>query len=417
MTELINRTRRAEPRLEVAMAQMPVLGAIREKFAADAPLSGHRLALCGHVTVETAVQVLTLVALGAEVAWCASSASTTDSDVAELIRDRGVGVHGWRGMSEDDLLRGARDVLATWPEGPTLVLDEGAVLITALHQGPEDAPRPVLATEKTPDGLAALDRLAARTPLRFPIIKSDESFGKEAVDNPHGTAQSLLETILAVSGRLLAGKVFVIAGYGRVGAGLAERARGLGARVIVTEVRPTRALLAALDGYDVVPMAEAAPLGDFFCTVTGAPRVLRGAHLARMRSGAVLANGGHRPWEIDLDELDALTVRRRPSGPGSEWHVLADGRQLQLIGGGSIANLSAGRGNASEVMDVTFASQVLALQLVLPRVAGLVPGLHPLPPECDDFVAAAFARALGITLPAETPDLDAFTAVPVGGAR
>ncbi|GAU66491.1 adenosylhomocysteinase [Streptomyces sp. NBRC 110611] len=386
-------------RLTQATEQMSVLARIREDHQVSRPLAGQRLALCGHLTVETAVQVQTLTALGAEVACCASSTSTTDDRVAALMRDKGLRVSGTRGMSEAELRDGVEAVLRHWPDGPTLVLDEGALLIDALHTTLARVPPPVLATEKTPDGLLELDRLARRTPLRFPVVKSDESFGKHVIDNPHGTAQSLLEAIMAASGRMLAGKVFVVAGYGRVGSGVAAKARGLGARVVVTEVRPTRALIAALDGFEVLPMDEAARIGDLICTVTGSSDVLRERHFGLLKNGAVLANGGHLPHEIDIPALDRLALERAPAAhPGSEVLTLPGGRRVYLIGGGNIANLTAGRGNASEVMDVTFASQVLALCLSLKEAAGWPPGLHDLPPECDEYVAAALARAMGIPL-------------------
>lgn len=379
---------------ERAAEQMPVLAAVTRDFAEHQPLRGHRIALCGHVTAETAVQVATLASLGAEIVWCASSATTTDEATATAVRASGVVVHGRRGMPVEELHQGVRDVLRHWSDGPTMVLDEGAMLIGALHGELAHLPAPVLATEKTPDGLAELEGVH----LRFPVIKSDESFGKDAVDNPHGTAQSLVETITTVSARLLAGKVFVVAGFGRVGSGVAAKARGLGARVIVTEVSATRALLATLDGYEVLPMREAAELGDFVCTVTGRPGVLGRQSLAVLKDGAVLANGGHLPWEIDLDALEKLTTHRSEVRPGLERLTLRTGARIDLLGGGHIVNLSAGRGNSSEVMDVTFAGQVLALLLVLPKAAGLEAGLHPLPADCDDYVAGALARSWGIEL-------------------
>lgn len=397
-------------RLTQATEQMSVLTRIREDHQVSKPLAGQRLALCGHITVETAVQVETLTALGAEVAWCASSTSTTDDRIAALMRDKGVQVSGERGMSEAKLRDGVERVLRHWPDGPTLVLDEGAMLIGALHTTMAHLPPPVLATEKTPDGLLELDRLARRTPLRFPVVKSDESFGKDIIDNPHGTAQSLVETIIAAGGRMLAGKVFVVAGYGRVGSGVAAKARGLGARVVITEVRPTRALIATLDGFEVLPMDEAARIGDLFCTVTGTSGVLRERHFGLLKSGAVLANGGHLPHEIDVVALDRLALERTPAAhPGSEVLTLADKRRVYLIGGGNIANLAAGRGNASEVMDVTFASQVLVLCLSAKEAVDWPPGLRDLPPQCDEYVAAALARAMGIQL-ADSP-------TPAGGER
>ncbi|MFE0424172.1 adenosylhomocysteinase [Streptomyces sp. NPDC058953] len=386
-------------RLAQATEQMPVLARIREDHRVGKPLAGQRLALCGHVTAETAVQVETLIALGAEVAWCASSTSTTDDQLAALLRGRGVRVSGSRGMSEADLRQGVEEALSVWPDGPTMVLDEGAMLISALHTTMAHVPPPVLATEKTPDGLLRLDQLARRTPLRFPVVKSDESFGKDTVDNPHGTAQSMVETIMAASGRMLAGKVFVVAGYGRVGSGIAAKARGLGARVVVTEVRPTRALIAVLDGFEVLPMTEAARLGDLFCTVTGTSNVLREEHFGLLKSGAVLANGGHLPHEIDVAALDRLALERAPAAhPGCEVLTLPGGRRLYLIGGGNIANLTAGRGNPSEVMDVTFASQVLALWLSVEEASGWPAGLRELPEECDEYVSSALAQSMGIEL-------------------
>ncbi|MFJ1649783.1 adenosylhomocysteinase [Streptomyces sp. NPDC088258] len=385
--------------LAQATEQMAVLARIREDHHVTQPLAGQRLALCGHITAETAVQVETLTALGADTAWCASSTSTTDDRIAALMRGRGIPVTGTRGMSEADLHAGVEETLRTWPQGPTMVLDEGALLITALHTTQAHLPAPVLATEKTPDGLAELHRLTRHTPLRFPVIKSDESFGKDVIDNPHGTAQSLIETIMAAAGRMLAGKVFVVAGYGRVGSGVAAKARGLGARVIVTEVRPTRALIATLDGFEVLPMNEAARIGDLFCTVTGTPGVLREHHFALLKNGAVLANGGHLPHEIDLAALDRTARERTPAAhPGSEVLTFADGRRVYLIGGGNIANLAAGRGNVSEVMDVTFASQVLALCLSVKEAPSWPAGLRELPEECDQYVAAALARTMGIHL-------------------
>ncbi|GGM54047.1 adenosylhomocysteinase [Longimycelium tulufanense] len=400
-------------RLERAVRHMPVLAGIRRAAGADRPLRGHRLALCGPLTVERALQATTLVDLGADAAWCASGAETAE-DVAELARRAGVPVHGWRAGSVRDRRRAARDVLRSWPRGPTLVLDEDAVLLTALHQECADLPVPLLALETMRGGVEALVRLG---PLRLPVIHGGEWFGRDLVDGPHGTAQSLVGTIAAVSGRMVAGKVFVVAGYGRVGSGVAARARGLGARVVVTEVSATRALLAALDGFDVLPMASAASIGDVFCTVTGVPKVIRRSHLLAMHSGAVLVNGGHLPWEIDLDALYDMTVRWPRSPCGVEILRLSDGTELHLIAGGHPAHLVAGAGTAAEVADVTLASQVLALRLVLPEAATLSPGIHPLPPAIDENVATALATAMGIEFTAGERGAERFWAARRGLPR
>lgn len=374
-----------------AAQDMPVLAALRHRFAERRPLTGHRLALRAHVTAETAVQALTLQAAGAQVALCASSPDTTDPDVSAALAAAGIPVHGRRGMSEQEERDAVDAVLATWPDGPTLVADEGGELIAAASTAPRQI---VAATEKTPSGGRAVAAAAHDGRLPFPVLLVDECFGKNEVDNAHGTAQSLLETVVALSRKLLAGKTFVVGGYGRVGAGVAHRARGLGATVLVAEVRPTRALVATLDGFEVLPMIDAASRADFILTVTGVPDVVTGRHLDRIRDGAVLANGGHHAWEINAEDLRARTVRSEPVRPGNTRLTLTDGRRLHLLAGGQVVNLAAGSGNAAEVMDVTFGTQVLALVYLAGRAGELPPAVHPVPPACDDEVVEALAAAL-----------------------
>lgn len=393
-------TRPAEAgdRLTWAMAQMPVLASLRDELGPGRPLGGHRIALCAHLTAETAVQVVTLRALGAEVACCASSPATVDDGVVAELRARQVTVFGRRAMDEAEWRSGTDGALRAWAEGPTLIADEGAELVPALLDDHADlAAATVGATEKTPAGARRARELAEAGRLPFPVLAVDTGFAKHELDNSTGTGQSIVEAIMRVSRRLLAGKTFVVAGYGPVGAGIAQRVRGMGAEVIVTEARPTRALLAVLNGFDVMPMADAAARADFICTVTGVPRVVAGDHLDRLRNDVVLVNGGHHPWEIDLEALDRRVSRRTEVHPGNERLELDDGRAVHLLAGGHTVNLAAGAGNASEVMDGTFATQVLALVHLADPVHALPPGVHPIPERYDDVVAGKLADAMGLS--------------------
>jgi adenosylhomocysteinase len=394
----VQRPIEARDRLAWATAQMPVLASLREELGPGGPLRGQRVALCAHLTAETAVQVLTLRALGADVACCASNPATADDGMVAELRARQVVVFGRRGMDAAEWRSLAGAALRAWPEGPSLVADEGAFLLAALAADhAELAGSTRGATEKTPAGARRARDLAASGRLGFPVLDVDSGFAKHELDNSAGAPESIVESIGRVSGRLIAGKTFVVAGYGPVGAGIAQRARGLGAEVIVTEVRPTRALLAVLNGFDVMPMAVAVSRADFVCTVTGAAGALAAGHLDRVRDGAVLANGGHDPWEIDLDGLNARVARRVEVGPGNERLELNDGRAVHLLAGGETVNLAAGRGNPSEVMDGAFAIQVLGLVHLAGEGSSLPPGVHPVPARYDDLVAGRLAAAMGLS--------------------
>lgn len=379
----------ALPRLERAAHEMPVLGGIADRYRSDLPLRNERIALCGHITEATAIQVRTLRALGAEIAWCASSTSTTDDAVRETMMDEVALVSGSRGMSPKAMQKGVEQVLSHFSAGPSLILDEGARLLRALHQNGDGAESVKLAAEKTPEGIHALQSMI----LKVPVLMSDLSIGKRLVDNPHGTAQSLLDTIAAVTRGLFAGKTLLVCGYGRVGTGIAAKARGLGLRVLVAETRPTRALIATLNGFEVLPLVEALQQAQIVLTVTGSGPVVGGEHFALLRHDVLLVNGGHLPNEIDVAALRA-TAEEYPIAPGLRGYRLGSGKCIQVMADGNIANLSVGSGNPNEVMDMTFASQVMAL--VLGRNAGLGPGLHALPDASEAAIARMIAESLGI---------------------
>lgn len=377
-------------RLDRAGREMPVLRAIQDRHGPDRPLDGERIALCGHITEATAIQVRTLRELGAEIAWCASSPTTTDEAIRDAMAGEVAHVDGRLGMSAADLEEGVVHVLTHFEDGPTLVLDEGARLLRAMHdEGRAPANEVRLAAEKTPEGI----EIARGLTLTVPVLDSDMSVGKRLVDNPHGTAQSLLDTIMTVTRGLMAGKVVLVCGYGRVGAGVAVKARGLGARVLVSEVRPTRALVATLDGFEVLPLAEALPSAQIVLTITGRSSVLQAAHFGMLGDGAILINGGHLRDEIDVAGLQEAgeAVER---APGIVGYHLASGACVDLIADGNIANLTVGPGNPNEVMDTTFASQVMAL--IVGRDLGLAPGLHPLPKRGEAEISRMIAQALRI---------------------
>ncbi len=378
-------------RLERAAREMPVLAAIAHRLQGDKPLKGHRIALCGHITEATSIQVRTLAMLGADIAWCASSTSTTDDAVGTLMQHEISLVCGERGMSEQDMRDGVTQVLEHWPKGPTIVLDEGARLIGQLHQENSTASQVCIAAEKTPEGIQAIKNLGAG--LTMPVLMSDMSIGKRLVDNPHGTSQSILQTIIDVTRELIAGKTILVCGFGRVGTGVASKARGLGARVLVAETRPTRALIATLSGFELLPLAEALPQADIVLTVTGQTGVIAQNMFSHLSDGTVLVNGGHLPLEIDVPTLSKLT-ESAPYASGLTQHRFEDGKTVYLMADGNIANLSVGTGNPNGVMDTTFSSQVLGLLHATGE--NLQPGLYSLPDDSEREVGRLIAESLGI---------------------
>jgi adenosylhomocysteinase len=388
-------------RIAWADQQMPVLGSIRERFERERPLDGITVAACLHVTAETANLMRTLVAGGAEAALCAANPlSTQDEVAAALAGDLGVEVHAARGEDADAY---ARHVQALVARGPQITLDDGADLLTVMHASRPDLLKGMLGgTEETTTGLLRLRALERDGRLACPVIAVNEAFTERQFNDRHGTGQSALDGILRATNLLLAGRTLVVLGYGWTGKGIAERARGAGASVVVCEVDPLRALEARMQGYEVMPALEAAERGDIFITVTGGRDVLRREHLERMKDGAVLANAGHFDIEISLQDLRAMAT-----GGVHEVRPLVEqydvgGRRLNLLAQGRVVNLAAAEGHPAAVMDMSFANQALAAEELVRHGAGLVPGVHPVPDRIDREIAGLKLASLDVRIDALT---------------
>ena len=391
-------------RIGWAASQMPVLARIGERFRVERPLDGIRIAACLHVTAETANLVRALKAGGASVALCSANPLSTQDDVAAaLVLDDRVEVRAVRG---EDLDTYVAHVVALLNGSPQVTIDDGAdLLVTAHAKGGELVDGLIGGTEETTTGLVRLRRLDDEGKLRCPVLAVNEARTERALNDRHGTGQSALDGIVRASGVLLAGNTIVVVGYGWAGQGVAERARGAGAAVIVCEVDPLRALEARMAGYEVMPSLQAAERGDVFVTVTGSRRVLRGEHFERMKDGAVLANAGHFDVELDLDELRELaTGGTREVKRLVEEYVLADGRRLNLLARGRVVNLAAAEGHPAAVMDVSFALQALAVEELVRRRGELEPGVHPVPGAIDREVGRLKLEALGVAIDEPTAE-------------
>jgi adenosylhomocysteinase len=397
-----------EARIGWAGSQMPVLARIRERFTAHRPLEGIRIAACLHVTAETANLIRTLGAGGAQVSLCSANPLSTQDDVAAaLVVDDGVEVRAIRG---EDLDTYVAHVIALLEGEPQITIDDGAdLLVTAHARGGALVEGLIGGTEETTTGLVRLRRLQDEGRLRCPVLAVNEARTERALNDRHGTGQSALDGIVRASGVLLAGNTLVVVGYGWAGQGIAERARGAGAAVIVCEVDPLRALEARMAGYEVMPALQAAERGDVFVTVTGSRRVLRGEHFARMKDGAILANAGHFDVELDLEELAALA----PDG-GQEvqrlvqQYTLADGRRLNLLAHGRVVNLAAAEGHPAAVMDVSFALQALSVEELVRRRDELGPGVHAVSGAIDQEVGRLKLEALGVRIDAPTAEQESY---------
>lgn len=379
---------------------MPVLRSIRGRFGEERPLDGVRVAACLHVTAETANFVAALAEGGADVALCAANPLSTQDEVAAALVRRGVEVRAEHGEGPEAV---AAHVDALVAADPQVTIDDGADLLAALHVA--GSPAGVLGgIEETTTGLVRIRRLDAAGRLAYPVLAVNEAVSERAFNDRHGTGQSALDGVLRATNLLLAGHTLVVVGYGWAGKGIADRARGAGAAVIVCEVDPMRALEARMDGFEVMPALAAAARGDLFITVTGSRSVLRGEHFARMKDGAVLANAGHFDVEIDLDELRAV-ARDDPQQvrPLVERYDLDDGRSLHLLARGRVVNLAAAEGHPAAVMDVSFALQALCVEELVLRAGELGPGVHPVPDAIDREVARLKLAALGVEIDALTP--------------
>jgi adenosylhomocysteinase len=384
-------------RVEWADRQMPVLAAIRERFDRERPLDGLRISACLHVTTETANLARTLAAGGADVVLCASNPlSTQDDAAAALVEEYGISVFAIRGEDNETYYS---HIEAAVDHRPQLTMDDGADVIGVLHKERRDQlPEIIGGTEETTTGVIRLRALEAQGDLAFPIVAVNEAKTKHLFDNRYGTGQSTIDGIVRATNVLLAGRRFVVAGYGWTGRGVALRARGLGAHVIVTEIDPVRALEALMDGYEVLPMERAAEVGDLFCTATGDKNVIGRSALERMRDGAILSNTGHFNVEIDLPALRELAVSVREARPNVEEFTLADGRRLYLIGEGRLVNLAAAEGHPASVMDMSFANQALSAEYVAAHADELEPRVYVVPEEIDREIARLKLDSMGVEI-------------------
>ena len=383
--------------IDWAAREMPVLLLIRERFEKERPLQGLRVAACLHVTSETANLVLTLQAGGAEIALAASNPlSTNDAVAAALARDHGIATYAIKG---EDNATYYEHLAAAIGHRPQLTMDDGCDLVTLLHKERQDALADVIGgTEETTTGVIRLRAMAGQGVLRYPVIAVNEALTKHMFDNRYGTGQSTLDGIIRATNLLLAGRTLVVAGYGWCGRGLADRADGMGARVVVTEVDPLRALEAVMDGHQVMTMEQAAPLGDVFVTVTGDLNVLDRQHFERMKDGAVLANSGHFNSEINLKALDEMAGEVRQVREYVQEYRLPDGRRLHVLGEGRLINLAAAEGHPAAVMDMSFANQALSVEHLVKHHRDLEPQVYDVPREIDEEVAKLKLAALGVRI-------------------
>ncbi len=372
-------------RVEWARNNMPALRKVYEELADKKPFEGYRVSLCLHITKETGVFVEYLKRLGAEVSLAASNPLSTQDDVAAYLASIGVNVFGWRGMSSEDYYR----MLATALDiKPNLVVDDGGDLHSLIHSRfPELASKIIGGTEETTTGVIRLKALEAEGRLRYPVIAVNDTPTKRVIDNKYGTGQSTVDGLLRATSLLIAGKTVVVAGYGYVGRGVAQRFRGLGAKVVVTEVDPLKALEAHLDGFQVMPMAEAAKIGDIFVTCTGMRDVIRGEHIKLMKDGVFLANAGHFNVEIDIKALEDMARDKRSVRPYVGEYRLEDGRKIYLLGEGRLINLVAAEGHPPDVMMASFSNQMLSLLYLVEHGSEMDRKVYLVPEEIDRKVA------------------------------
>jgi adenosylhomocysteinase len=384
-------------RIEWADRQMPVLAAIRDRFERERPLAGYRVSACLHVTSETANLMRTLKAGGADIVLCASNPLSTQDDVAAaLVEEYDISVFAIKGEDNDTYYR---HIEAAVDHKPQLTMDDGADVIGVLHAHRRELLGDIVGgTEETTTGVIRLRALERDGALGFPVVAVNDAKTKHFFDNRYGTGQSTIDGIIRATNILLAGRKFVVAGYGWCGRGVAMRAKGHGAHVIVTEVDPLRALEAAMDGYEVLPMARAAEIGDIFVTATGDKSVIAREHMERMKDGAVLANTGHFNVEIEIPALRTLAVETRTLRPFVDEFRLEDGRRLYLIADGRLVNLAAAEGHPAQVMDMSFANQALSAEYMVANAASLDRHVYPVPEEIDQEIARLKLATMGISI-------------------
>jgi adenosylhomocysteinase len=389
-------------RIEWAYREMPVVRLIRDRFAKEKPLKGIRISACLHITTETANLALTLKDGGANIVLCASNPLSTQDDVAAALVEYSIPVNAIRGEDEKTYYKHINVALDNRPQ---LTVDDGADLVTTLHTKRAELITDVIGgTEETTTGVIRLRSLERAGRLKYPIIAINDAQTKYLFDNRYGTGQSTIDGITRATNILWASKKVVICGYGWCGHGIALRAKGLGSQVIVTEVEPVRALEAVMDGYQVMPLIEAARVGDIFITVTGDKNVIDKAHLQVMKDGAILANSGHFNVEINIPALESLARSKRRIRPLVDEYTLKDGRHLYLLGEGRLINLAAAEGHPASVMDMSFANQALCLEYMVKNRGNLEPKVYPVPEEIDKQVARLKLNSLGINIDSLTPE-------------
>jgi adenosylhomocysteinase len=381
--------------MEWASKHMPVLLQIMERFTRERPLKDLVLGACLHVTKETAVLIETFLAGGAKVALCGSNPLSTQDDVAAALVEKGVNVFAWREQSTEEYYWCMGKIIDA---KPNITLDDGADFVGTIHSKRTDA-IPVIkgGTEETTTGVLRLRAMERTGALKYPIIAVNDAYTKYLFDNRYGTGQSTLDGILRSTNILLAGKNFVVCGYGWCGRGIAMRAQGMGANVIVTEVNPLRALEAVMNGFRVMTIAEASSVGDIFVTATGNLRVIRKEHMQRMKDGAILANSGHFNVEVNPKDIEEISTSKRLIRPNLEEYTLKNGRKLYLLGEGRLINLAAAEGHPSEVMDMSFANQALCVEHIA-KTEKQAPKVYPVPREIDEKVSELKLKALGISV-------------------
>ncbi len=390
-------------KIEWAEQDMPVLRQIKERFEKEQPLKGVSIAACLHVTTETANLMLTLAAGGADLALCASNPlSTQDYVTASLVKDHGLKIYAIRGEDGDTYYKHVNQALDI---NPTVTMDDGADLVNTLHGGRKELIEGVrFGTEETTTGVIRLRAMAADGVLAFPIIAVNDANTKHMFDNRYGTGQSTLDGMIRSTNRLIAGSVFVVSGYGWCGRGVATKAKGMGADVIVCEVDPLKALEAVMDGFRVMPIAQAAPLGNFFCTLTGDINVIDVHHFEAMSDGAIVANSGHFNVELNLTGLDKIAKGKRTVRPFLEEYTLADGKRIYVLAEGRLVNLAAAEGHPSAVMDMSFANQALCIEQMIKSPRELEKKVYPVPNDIDQEIARLKLAAMGVNCDTLTPE-------------
>jgi adenosylhomocysteinase len=395
--------REGKLRIEWADRHMPVLRAIRARFAKEKPLKGVRIAACLHVTTETANLARTLQAGGAQVFLCGSNPLSTQDDVAAaLVASYGISTYAIKGEDHNTYYS---HIVSCIEAEPHITMDDGCDLVTVLHTKKKEHLKDVIAgTEETSTGVTRLRAMAAGKVLRYPVIAINDADTKHLFDNRYGTGQSTMDGVLRCTNMLVAGSTVVIAGYGWCGRGLATRAKGMGATVLVTEIDPLRALEAQMDGHQVVSMSEAAPRGDLFITVTGNKSVLRREHFLAMKEGAIVANSGHFNVEIDIPALERLSDGKRQVRPFVEEFKIEGGKRIYLLGEGRLINLAAAEGHPAMVMDMSFANQALSVEYLKKKARSLPKDVHGVPKDIDRDVARLKLESMGIEIDAPTAD-------------